>query len=68
MNGLDLQMKYNLGKYFDEWCAKAPTLPAVMTMESDGLMKISYEQLHADVMAWAAFLAEKADVMMEPAR
>ena len=59
MNGLDIQMKHNLGQYFDEWCARKPELPALMTMENDGLLKISYAQLHADAMAWAAFLAEK---------
>ncbi len=62
MSETKCQMEHSLGRYFTEWCEQHPDATALMTIDKDNVLKTSYRQLFADVMAWAAFLKEKGIV------
>ena len=62
MSETKCQMEHSLGRYFTEWCEQHPDATALMTIDKDNVLKTSYRQLFADVMAWAAFLKEKGVV------
>lgn len=52
------QMKQSLGQYIKEWCETYPSFTVIMTLEKKELVRTSFEQLYADVMAWVAYLRE----------